>query len=133
MKKDIDFKANDRFPMADAELLKGMEGKFLTPNEEEFFYNMVWKEVYEWAGCCDVILSEFDNEEEIYIVRYFDSEYKIGKGRVVHQRIRGGYFDDLRAALNLDMYALLQEHITLLEWLRRRDYAGVRYDNNTEY
>jgi len=119
--------------MEDANLLDGMKGRFSSSNEEAFFHNMVWKEVYEWAGCCDVILSAFDNEDEIFIVRYYDAEYKVGKGREVCHKKRGGYFDCLSDALKFDMWPLVGENVTLLEWLRRRDYEGVKYDNNEDY
>ncbi len=35
--------------------------------------------------------------------------------------------------LNLKEISVLDEDITLFEWLRRRDYAGITYDNDFDY
>jgi len=130
--KKINYKDNKLFPKEDGELLDSMKGKFVSEREEKFFYNVIWKEVYEWAGDCDVLMSEFDNDDEVYIVRYFDSEYEIGKGRIKHHGIKGGYCDSLSELLKLDMFNMTGEHTSILEWLRKKDYQGIRYDQNQE-
>jgi hypothetical protein len=98
--------------------------------EISFFRRMQEKELGEFAPSADLILSEHNNTDQIYIVRYYFTEYRIGRGRV-NERVRENiYTDSLSEALCTDLFQLLDRHITLLDWLREVDFTGIDYDGN---
>ena len=69
------------------------------------------------------------HEERIFIQKEYNSEYVIGrfldedKYTVIDNRPLC-----LSELISTDLFTLLNTHITVLEWLRKRDFAGVRYD-----
>ena len=83
----------------------------------------------EYTGMGDIILDEDDNEDGIYLIREIYDDFEVGRAQVGvkdHPVSTNGLFGIL--SIDLGEF-VLDEHITLLEWLRRRDYAGVKYDN----
>ena len=79
----------------------------------------------------DLLMHEDDNEDHIYIVRCICCEFIIG------QTINGSSKEDCHLmnlsdtlSVNLKDAGFTENSITLLEWLRERDYKGIRYDNN---
>ena len=77
------------------------------------------------------IMFEEDNDDHIYIVRCYYEEFIIGHG------LKGKYDEEfhvmtLSEALNANLMQLgfLSRDITLLDWLRERDYEGIRYNHN---
>ena len=105
-----------------------MRGRYSSKNEEIFFETMLRKIQTEYAGMGEVILDEDDNEEGIYLHRDLYDDFVVGRSHERypdHPVFTNGLFGILE--IDLGEY-ILNEHITLLEWLRRRDYAGVRYD-----
>ena len=64
----------------DAALFSSMKGKYLSVNEENFFKNMQYKQEYEPTALNDLIVSEYENKDEIYIVRMYNEEYVVGHG-----------------------------------------------------
>ncbi len=116
----------------DAELFASMKDNYQSENEREFFEKMLYKQQWECSFSHDLLLSERDNEDEIYFVRCYFDEYTIGKnGKAADE----AYVQNLTDALNLNLkeIGVLDENITLFEWLRRRDYAGINYDNDFDY
>ena len=121
---------NDLWP-EDLELFATMEGKYTSQNEKEFFERMRQKMENEIAPSNDLIMFEEDNEDNIYIVRCVYDEFIIGHG------LKGHYDEEfhsmnLSEALNANLKELgfTERDITLFDWLRERDYKGVRYNHN---
>ncbi len=116
----------------DNELFARMKDNYQSDNEREFFEKLLYKQQWEDSLSNDLLLSENDNDDEIYIVREYCSEYVVG-------RFGKGYGEEhvmnLSEALNLNLKEIgaLDEDITLFEWLRRRDYAGIDYNNDFDY
>lgn len=112
----------------DEKLFASLEGHYQSNNEAVFFRNMKFKQEYEVALSNDLIISEADNADEIYLVRVEYDEYIIGKGCDETHEI---HVMNLSEALSTDLSTLgLSRKITLLDWLKERDYAGVIYDHN---
>ncbi len=115
----------------DDELFTSMKENYQSENEREFFEKILYKQEWECSLSNDLILSEKDNEDEIYIVRVYFEEYIVGKKGKVEEEHVMCLTEAL--ALNLKEIGVLDESITLFEWLRRRDYVGVKYDNDFDY
>lgn len=117
----------------DYDLFAAMEGHYVSENEKTFFEKMRYKMEYEISLSNDLILSEVDNDDLIYIVRCIYDEIIVGHGTY-------GHYDpeyhvmNLSEALsaNLKELGYLDRDITLHEWLRERDYEGVMYDHNND-
>lgn len=115
----------------DEELFTSMEGKYQSSNEKVFFEKMRHKMEYEIAPSNDLIMFEEDNDDHIYIVRCVYEEIIVGHG------FKGNYDEEyhvmtLYEALNANLMQLgfLDRDITLLEWLRERNYEKIRYNHN---
>ena len=74
-----------------------------------------------------VILSELDNDEGIYFVKCYTSEYLIGRKTKDFVKKLKNVPTSLNEALNEDLFVLLGEHFTLWEWLRMGDFANLNY------
>ena len=61
-------------------LFENMENNCTSLNEESFFKNMKYKQEYEVTVLNDLIVSEYENEDEIYVVRESYEEYVVGRG-----------------------------------------------------
>ena len=79
----------------------------------------------------DLLVSEYENEDEIYLVRMYYEEYIIGQG-INSDGIREEHVMTLSEALalNLKDAGLLDRNQTLFEWLRKCDYVYVNYNRN---
>lgn len=120
----------DTFPNEeDRELFSKMPPENASPNEKLFFAEMEKKVFGEFAPSADLILCEDDNPDEIYIVRYYFHEFRIGRGQVNDRWRENTYALTFAEALESDMFALLDRHITLLDWLREIDFKGIDYYN----
>lgn len=124
---------NDQFPVKDKELFERMKAEARTANEKEFFERMCYKEQHEFpVSTFDVILSEDDNRDGLYFVKCYYSEYIVGINRP-GKRMKLDYIpSSLQDALDVDLFPLLNLHLSLLEWFRKYDYRGVRYDYEWE-
>lgn len=115
----------------DYDLFSSMEGHYVSENEKTFFEMMRRKMEYEITVSNDLILSEFDNDDHLYILRCVYEEIVIGHGLPNHYDEECHVMTLAEAlATNLKECGFLEREITLLEWLRGRDYENVRYDNN---
>ena len=112
----------------DRALFERMKGQYQSESEKEFFEKLRCKQEQVFTVSNDLILHERNNEDGIYIVRCEYEEYVVGQERVIEEQ----HVMDLSEALaiNLKEAGLLDRDITLFEWLRERDYAGVEYDHN---
>lgn len=115
----------------DAALFASMVGHYQSVNEENFFKNMQYKQEFEVTALNDLIVSEYENDDEIYIVRLYYEEYVVGHGidsdgaNEIHTM---SLSDAL--ALNLKELGFIERDLTLWEWLRDSDYAVVDYERN---
>ena len=101
-------------------------------NERIFFETLMYKVVHEPAFSNDVLMHDKDNEDGIYILRVSD-DFLIGKKDINGMDVCSPTeYSGLFYFLTTDMYPYLHRHITVGEWLRKRDYAGIRYDANND-
>lgn len=116
---------------ADAKLFASMKGNYQSKNEENFFMNMQYKEEYQATALNDLLVSEYDNPDEIYIVRMYNEEYIVGQG-IGTDGVNEEHVMCLYEALNLNLKELgfLDRDVTLLDWLRECDYNVVNYERN---
>ena len=112
-------------------LFHTMEGCYVSPNEENFFKNLQYKEEYEITGLNDLLISEYENKDEIHLVRMYYEEYLVGQG-IGSDGAREEHVMTLSEALSLNLKdaGLLDRNQTLLEWLRECDYVYVNYNRN---
>ena len=64
----------------DEKLFASMKGKYRSVNEENFFKNIQYKQEYECTALNDLLVSEYENADEIYVVREIYEEYVVGHG-----------------------------------------------------
>ena len=112
----------------DRALFDRMKDEYQSENEREFFEKLRYKQEFALTFSNDLIMHERSNDEGLYIVRCIFAEYVVGQKEVIEEQ----HVMDLSEALaiNLKETGLLDRDITLFEWLRERDYAGVEYDHN---
>lgn len=115
----------------DKKLFESMKGHYQSVNEENFFKNMQFKQEYECTSLNDLIVSEYENEDEIYIVREYNEEYVVGHG-IETDGVQEEHVMNLSEALTLNLKDLgfLNRDVTLLQWLRECDYQVVNYERN---
>lgn len=115
----------------DKKLFESMKGHYQSVNEENFFKNMQFKQEYECTSLNDLIVSEYENEDEIYIVREYNEEYVVGHG-IETDGVQEEHVMNLSEALALNLKDLgfLNRDVTLLQWLRECDYQVVNYERN---
>lgn len=104
----------------------------LTDNEKEFFKKLRFKVLNEGAASYDVLMNDKDNDDGIYILRISD-DFLIGrkddngKDMVTILEIPGLFY-----FLSEYMDQQINRHITILDWLRERDFSGINYDANND-
>ena len=98
--------------------------------EKKFWEEMKKKVLGEFAPSGDLLLSEHDNEDEIYLVRYYFHEFRIGRGTVNERTREAIYTDSFAEALEADMFPLIDRHISLFDWLKQRDFKNIDYEGN---
>ena len=120
---------NELWP-EDAKLFEQMEGNYQSENEKTFFESIHVKMLSEYAPCGDCLLYSTTNEDEIYIDRVEYSEFVVGSGKSDKQF--NLHTMSLAEALNADLkkIGILNYNVTLWQWLRKRDYGGIMYDQN---
>lgn len=118
-------------PYEDRMLFSSMAGKYHSANEENFFKNMQYKQEYQPTALNDLIVSEYENEDEIYVVRMYNDEYIVGQG-INTDGANEEHFMCLSDALafRLSVLGFADKNITLWDWLRRCDYNVVNYERN---
>lgn len=120
------FIENEEMYDEDIELFANVFKKDMSANERTFFEKMKEKVEGEFAPSADIMMLEEDNKDEIYLIRYYFSEFKIG---ILHGK-EALYSITFAQAIKEDMFILLGRHITLLEWLREIDFKGLNYNGN---
>lgn len=128
--RDAIFFEDDEPREEDVELLESQPQEGETDAEKKFWHEMKKKVLSEFAPSADLILSEHANDEEIYLVRYYFHEFRIGRGRVNERSRESIYTDSFTEAIHANLFPLLDRHITLIEWLREKDFKGIDYEGN---
>jgi len=121
------FIENEEMYEDDVKLFNTIFDKEMSADERTFFERMKEKVEGEFAPSADIMMLEEDNKDEVYLIRYYFSEFKIGK-RHSDEDI---YSITFAEAIGQDMFILLGRHITLLEWLREIDFKGINYLGNS--
>ena len=115
----------------DETLFAEISSRDVSEAEREFFSKLEWKEQYESAYANELLVSEKDNEDRLFLLRRYFDVYLIGRVSTegVYKQVE---FSHLADALEcrLDVTFGLSESLTLLEWLRMYDFKFVRYDRN---
>lgn len=79
-------------------------------------------------------MNEKDNENGLFILRIGTDDIMVGKNlSSPEERSTPTEYAGIFTALCQDIYNYTGKHISLLEWLRERDFKGVRYDANNDY
>ncbi len=106
----------------------------VSKSEKEFFEKLRHKILHETAFSNDVLLKDDENDDAIYIMRVGTDDIMVGHNLTVngseHEAVE---LAGVCFAMSYDLYDFLGYHITLQEWLRKRDYRGIRYDRNNDY
>ena len=121
-------------PIVDVQLFNKMRGNYKTENEKRFFEELEYKEENEASFAYDWLLEHYENEDGLYLFRVANSEYAIN--RIINRKyLTEWHFDSLKELLeiNLKEYGYLDRDITFWQWLRERDYAGIRYDRDGDW
>ena len=120
-----------RLSREDSALFESMKGRYVSENEAEFFRKMQHKEEQEITGLNELLVSEYENDDEIYLVREYYEEYLVGHG-IGTDGAEEEHVMTLSDALSLNLKELgfIDRDLTLLEWLRERGYRYVNYDRN---
>lgn len=112
----------------DLALFEEMRGNYVSENERVFFETIEQKEINDFSSMYDMLMLEPDNEISFFLQREYWNEYELGIGKRSCE-----HCDSLSEALNFDMFNLGHtEHISVLQWLRQRDYAGIHYDRDND-
>lgn len=121
---DVFFK-NDEIRQSEIDFIDRCIDDAPTDEERYFLERIKAKELGEFAPSSDLLVSEFDNADEIFFVRHYFSEFSVGrKGRKSIYRIS---FEEIS---NADLFPLLDRSVTLLEWLREQGFTCVGYYGN---
>lgn len=116
---------------SDEILFEKMKRDYISNNEADFFKNMRYKQEYEISCLNDLLVSEYENPDELYLVRMCYDEYvlgyKIGSDGAFETHVMNL---SEALALNLKELGFMQKNLTLFEWLRQTDYVYVNYNRN---
>lgn len=127
MKKKMEFNIS----AADKKLFNKMRKSASSVAESRFFTTLKGKEMCESAFSNELLVSEKENADGIYLIRKYYDTYIIGyldpKGHVEECEC-----DTLASALSmrLDLSVGFPEETTLHDWLRKYNYSVVRYNKN---
>lgn len=124
------FIENEEMEEKDVILFENLNLDGRSDEEILFFKELKDKTSSEFAVGMDQLIHEADNPDHIYMIRYYYSEFLIGK--VFDGNIRKKiYVVTFADALEANLYPLLNENITLIEWLRKINFSGINYQNNS--
>ncbi len=113
----------------DIELFARMKNHYKSVNEENFFRNIEFKQQNEPTMCNELLVSEYDNADIIYLVRVEYEEYLIGHG--IDKQQEEVHVMNLSEALDVNLKTIgFNRDITLWQWLRETDYKYVKYNRN---
>ncbi len=113
----------------DEQLFTSMRAHYQSDREQEFFEKVRERQLWDCSVSGDLLMSENDNEDRLYIMRIQFDEYEVGN---YDSEVEEQHVMNLSEALSLNLKecGLSSQDLTLLQWLRGRDYSGIRYDCN---
>lgn len=113
----------------DEALFAQMKENYQSDNERIFFETIKEKEQSDNAfeDGWDVLLREDDNDENVFLYRESYDWYMLERNDDDHNYVEE--FNCLAALLAAPASKWNLGEGTILDWLRSRDYAGIRYDN----
>lgn len=126
--KDDIFFENEEMPEVDIKMFDEVLASELSKEERLFFEQTRAKETGEFAPSADLLLSEDDNEERLFLVRYYFTEWKLGQAD--GRKLSTIYCDNLSEMLSANLFPFINRHLSLLEWLEERNFMGVKYNGN---
>lgn len=120
-----------QFAEGDKDFLDSLKKSITTVAGKEFIAKIEYKMHYEPAMANDLLLSEFDNEEGVYLVRCYDHEFIVGRhlGDKYEDEFYAMSFSEAMNA-NLKDCHFTSDDTTLINWLVNRDFKGLRYNHN---
>ncbi len=94
--------------------------------EKKFFESQNEKALHPIDGC-EVVMDAADNEDGLYLIRCLATEYELGVSSAsgLTQEIHTFSLSEI-LQVNLREAGFLDRDITFLEWLRERDFRGVK-------
>ncbi|MDO4497716.1 MAG: hypothetical protein Q4B58_07820 [Bacteroidales bacterium] len=115
--------------LEDSSFLKTLIIGCTTANEFKFIKTITHKMMNEPANSNELLISERENDDCLYLERHYDYEFVIGRhvGDFYYEEVHGM---SLRDTLNTNLSIFGLKKQTLLEWLRANDYNCIRYDRN---
>ncbi len=122
------FAPNEDLSEDDIRLFDEMLGRDLSSKEREFFENMKAKEEGEFAPSADLVLDEHNNSDELFLVRYYYSEYRIGRGLPSNRQKVAIYRDSLCETFKADLFPRIGQNITFWELLKANEVSGINYN-----
>jgi len=106
----------------------------VSKNEKEFYEKLRHKVLNETAFSNDVLMRDDENDDAIYIMRVGTDDIIVGHNLTVKgEKDEAVELAGVCFAMTYDLCDFLGYHISLQEWLRKRDYQGIRYDRNNDY
>lgn len=106
----------------------------ISENERVFFETFRYKVLNETAFSNDVLMDNLDNEDGLYILRVRVDDVMIGRRTPDDMEVGAPVeFEGIFAVVDEDLFEWIGRHVTLLQWLRERDFSGIRYDANNDY
>lgn len=118
----------------DQKLFTDMEENYISDNEREFFEQMRYKQEHIYTSAHDLVFHESSNEDALYLIRIDFDEYVLGyagKDRECDEIHTQSLSEIL--SLNLNELGISDKKESLFEWLRKRDYNCVVYDQNYDW
>ena len=128
--RNYPIRADQDLPEDDKRLLANLDKFCVSEKELEFIGQMLDIEQHWITEVGASIILEDENEDGIYINHHDATIYEIGNND------QSGVYQafSLSELLNLylDEHDILNKHITVLEWLRQRNYDNVTYDRTRD-
>lgn len=125
---------NELWPQDEA-LFSKVEKENLPISEKHFFQEMQKKMLDENAPWPETLVWEHDNLDHLYLLRQGYDEFMLGKGTSREEwlgsEIHTMNLSDV-LSINLKEAKLLDQDITLLQWLKEHDFSCVRYDHRND-
>lgn len=118
---------------SDTKLFESMKNNYQSVNEKAFYSYLHNVEQWDFSMAGELLLHECDNEDYLYIMRVGFDEYEVGQVKPDSSESQHVQGLAVALALNLKNCGFLGESISLSEWLKRRDYRGIRYDQNRDF
>ncbi len=115
-------------------LFKELDNNYISENEKVFFETLREKMLTELAPCKELLISEQNNADQVYLIREQYDEFILGQGIGVNRKTevhKMKLYDILH--VNMKENGYLSDNIMFWDWLRRIDYVGVMYNHNYAY